>query len=164
MICSLRSLPPADLARLRESPELVFDYLREKPGADFGPFTDLSLGKAWHGIHYLLTESPGKASLPLGFIFSGGEKLGDVDLGYGPARSFDPEGVRQIASALRSIQDHHLRDHYDPDEMEEVNVYPTIWTRDGDDGLDYLLENYQALERFLWSTADSGNALIIYVS
>src|SRR5687767_14577361 len=53
-------------------------------GAGEGLVTDLD--KAWHGIHYLLTGTAAEGGKPLDFLVSGGREVGNVDIGYGPAR------------------------------------------------------------------------------
>ena len=55
MIMMFRRLSDADLARLREEPELVAEYIGEADLDGFGPFADLDIDKAWHAIHFLLT-------------------------------------------------------------------------------------------------------------
>lgn len=50
--------------------------------------TSVDLGKAWHGIHWLLTGSPDSTDDVTSEAILGGQPVGE-DLGYGPARLLD---------------------------------------------------------------------------
>jgi hypothetical protein len=55
-----------------------------------GPGDSLSVDRDWHGIHFLLNQGAWDGEPPLDFIVSGGTEVGEVDVGYGPARAFLP--------------------------------------------------------------------------
>jgi hypothetical protein len=61
------------------------------------------LDKAWHGLHYMLTKSAWEGEEPLNFLLKGGVEVGDIEVGYGPARVFTSEEVHQINAALKPI-------------------------------------------------------------
>ena len=103
MIGCLRLLPDSDLGRLLADPSLLPDYLDGEEVDGFGPFADLDVDKAWHGIHFLLTNSAEGGSFPLAFLIVGGRNIGDEDMGYGPARGFAAREVAQIAAALSKV-------------------------------------------------------------
>src|SRR5262245_26397413 len=104
MIAIFRRLSDADGARLAKRPELLLDYIgEEEPPEGFGPYAELDVDKAWHGIHFLLTGTAWGGELPWGFVLRGGEALGDDDLGYGPARLLDAAQVREVAAALETL-------------------------------------------------------------
>src|SRR5690349_11334743 len=85
------------LSSLLASPEQVTDFLRDSGGEDVGLSENrLDLDKAWHGLHFLLTGTDWGGTPPLNFIVAGGETIGDVDVGYGPARAFTPEQLAEI--------------------------------------------------------------------
>src|SRR5438270_9992408 len=44
---------------------------------------EFDVDKAWHGIHFLLTDSDWEGEGPLAFILHGGREINE-DLGYGP--------------------------------------------------------------------------------
>src|SRR5262252_6456460 len=109
----------------------------------------LDVDKAWNGIHFLLTGDANGGELPLGFIL-GGEPLGDIDVGYGPARAFDADQVRAIAAALTPLTRDVLAPRFDPAQLRAHNVYPGF--RDGwdqPDDRDYLLDHYENLRAFV---------------
>src|SRR5215831_2317265 len=78
----------------------------------------LSLDKAWHGLHFLLCGQPEPTAGPLGSVILGGTEIGDDDLGYGPARYFEPSEVGEIAAALgRDGLEGELESRYAPGRM-----------------------------------------------
>ena len=167
MIGNFRRLPELDLARLLADPELIGDYLGdEEPPEGFGPFADLDVDKAWHGIHFLLTGTPWAGEAPWNFIACGGTEIGDVDVGYGPARGFTSAQVREIASALVSMPPERLATRFDPKAMMAAEIYPTIWDRDpkDDDTCGYVIEYYDALRAFVAGAAAEGEALLVYIT
>jgi hypothetical protein len=111
MIGNFRSLSDEDVRALPEHPPRVEQLLYGEdafPGTNgevvslFGHSTppsehdeweqgadgdELGVDKAWHGIHVLLTGTAWEGSFPLNFTVSGGKEIGDVDVGYGPARA-----------------------------------------------------------------------------
>ena len=127
---------------------------------------ETDLDKAWHGIHYLLTGSDWGGDPPLNFLVTGGLPVGDVDVGYGPARVFHSSEVARIHDALCAIQPDELRRRYNPDAMMEQEIYPTIWDRDpkDDDALGYLMEYFAVLRRFISEAAGRGLGIVVTIS
>jgi len=128
-----------------------------------GMNTDLD--KAWHGIHYLLTGRAWEGVPPLNFLLAGGRQVGNIDVGYGPARVFTAEETRCIGAALDRLDDDLLRSHFNPEDMMEQDIYPGIWHRkpQEDDTLGYLMEYVQILRGFLSQAVDEGSGIIIYL-
>lgn len=119
----------------------------------------LSLEKAWHGLHYLLTGDPWGGDGPEAFLLAGGTPQGR-DLGYGPARVFEPTEVSEIAAVLREISPETLWLRFDAGQLAEAEIYGTDWEEEHPDDLrEEYLEYYEALQEFLGRTADSGHAL-----
>ena len=130
-----------------------------------GEGSTADLDKAWHGIHYLLTGTAWEGSAPLNFLVSGGRPVGDIDVGYGPARAFDADQVREIAAALTPLTREVLAPRFDPAQLRAHNVYPGF--RDGwdqPDDRDYLLDHYEDLRAFVLGTAEAGAGLIVYIN
>ena len=130
------------------------------------PESETDLDKAWHGIHYLLTKSAWEGEPPLNFLVLGGSPIGDIDVGYGPARAITSAGVQEIHAALSMISEDDLRSRFDPAEMTRLDVYPDIWDRDTaeDDTFGYCAEYFGTLKDFVASAADRNLGLLIYLS
>src|SRR5262245_45909058 len=85
----LRAVAPGVLDGLDEA--AVLDLLLDEDALD--------LGKAWHGLHFLLTGTAWEGDGPLAAAILGGEEI-TGDLGYGAARCLSPRGVAEVALAL----------------------------------------------------------------
>jgi len=130
-------------------------------GDDEGVSTDLD--KAWHGIHYLLTGTAWEGNAPLNFLVAGGREVGDIDVGYGPARVLTAAETRAAHTALAGIGDEALRARFDPTGMMESEIYPEIWDRspDEDDTLGYLMDYVRILRTFLAEAVVRQHGLVI---
>jgi hypothetical protein len=133
-------------------------------GKDEVQGTDLD--KAWHGIHYLLTGTAHEGEGPISWLLTGGEDVGDVDVGYGPARALSPAEVREFQQALAAVTPEDLRARFNPVEMRTLNIYPDIWDRDPaeDDSLGYCLDYFKVLRSFVDETVSRKQALVIYLT
>jgi hypothetical protein len=116
--------PPAPLTPLELAPG-------EGEGAD--------VDKAWHGVHYLLTGSVWEGEPPLDFMLNGGTELDFDGTWDSPPRTFTPAETRTIAEALARLGDDELGRRYDPAEMDRLEIYPEIWSRDPQPGEDQRL-------------------------
>ncbi len=128
-----------------------------------GERNETDLDKAWHGIHFLLTGSAWKGDPPLNFLVAGGTQVGDVDVGYGPARAFRASEVALIAAALESVSQEDLRGRFDPGVMMREGIYPEIWNRpqEEDDTLGYVLEYDAVLRHFIRDAVDRGLGMVV---
>jgi len=169
IICNLRSATDAQLKALLAEPEQLEAFLEDEE--DFGDaagsaFLELDLDEAWHGIHFLLTGTAVEGQAPLDFLERGGREVGEVDLGYGPARCFDSAQVRAIAQALAPISAEQLRARFDPERMRMLEIYPDIW--DGQQGekdpLGYVLSYYAELEAFLARVVALNHGMVLALS
>jgi hypothetical protein len=150
--------------------------LKKVLGAKDGPVQELALlegevqstdlDKAWHGIHYLLTGTAYEGEGPVSYLLTGGVAVGDVDVGYGPARALTPAEVHDFQQALTGLATEELRARFNPAEMTALEIYPDIWDRDPaeDDTLQYCLEYFETLRNFVGIVASKNQGLLIYVS
>lgn len=161
---NFRALPDEELQALIGEPSRVEQLLYASFfGGSNGNGDELEIDKAWHGLHFLLTGTAWEGSVPLNFIVSGGEEVGD-DLGYGPARGLNSEDVKKIDTALDPLTTDELRQRFDADRMTELEIYPFGWSHDPDGELDYLLEFFTELRAFVRRTAERRHALLVYLS
>ena len=149
--------------RKKDSPRRKEDF------PEWAPLDDSKgacLDKAWHGIHFLLTGTDWSGEWPLNFIVEGGAEIGDDYAGYGPARGFGKDQVKEIAGALEQLREDELKRRFDPTRMMELEIYPTIWDRDPaeDDTLGYCLEFYGELKKSFAGAASEGKAMIVYLT
>jgi uncharacterized protein DUF1877 len=122
----------------------------------------LSLEKAWHGVHYLLagTSEPGpelRSHAVLGGVALGGDPEGFS--GYGPARYFRADRVRELSEELRRPEvEAEAAARFDPAKMSQLRIYPG-W-RPGDQDKQGLMDALQRLRDFYSSAAAQGRAII----
>lgn len=130
-----------------------------------GEGSEIDIDKAWHGIHYLLTGTAWEGSDPLNFLLCGGMEVGDVDVGYGPARVIRSNDVAKITTALKELEANVLRERFNPEEMMSLEIYPEIWDRepDDDDTLGYCIEYYEDLRKFLAQADDNSLGVVLYI-
>ena len=138
-----------------EAPDL---QLSEDEGAD------AYLDKAWHGLHFLLTGKVWEGDPPLGFLICGGRSVGDIDVGYGPARAFRSPETLEIAEALKPIDEAEIKARFDPAAMTKADIYPEIWESEPEESLEYILENYEDLKHLVDMAAANNQGLIITCS
>src|SRR5438552_10552145 len=100
MIGNLRPASDSEIEHLLASPADVTRFLY---GAEADGRERVVLNKSWHAIHFVLTGSRLGGDEPLNFLVSEGTPVGEVDVGYGPARVLTSQQVRSLATALASL-------------------------------------------------------------
>jgi hypothetical protein len=121
----------------------------------------LSLEKSWHGLHYILTGDPVQGDPPLNFLLVGGAEVGDEDIGYGPARIFDPTSVANIDNALTKFPETDLDARFDPAAMRVAEIYPNIWHEPRDSLRGEYAGYLETLKAYVHRAAELGQALLI---
>src|SRR6266481_2353944 len=132
MLCEISTLQPDG------------DVFRDALRGEIGP-RSISLEKAWHGLHFLLTGSAVEGSWPLGFLLYDGEKM-DADE---TTRRISPGAVRELSAALGEISDSQLWDRFDADKLAAEGVYPNIWDEPEQDLKQEYLTYFRQLKQFV---------------
>lgn len=181
----LTTLRDENIVRILADPPLVWQVLapddpeiyadaRDEAGGEGGAALalgegegdDVGLDKAWHAIHYLLTGTAWDGDPPLDLLVTGGTPVGDVDVGYGPARALTAAEVAEAHRALDGLSDEELRGRFDPAAMTDADIYPSIWDRapEEDDVLGYVMGHLAELRAFLARAAGAGMGAVISLS
>jgi hypothetical protein len=111
--------------------------------------------KSWHGIHYLLNGEAWTGEPPLDFIVAGGHEVGDIDVGYGPARVFSSDELAAIIRALGPITDDMLRARFKPVPADQEHIYPFYGGLEVEN-VEALIDAYHGLRGFLELGAGKG--------
>lgn len=129
------------------------------------PLPCVSVDKAWHAIHYTLTDHVWEVSDEdiLSQLVLGGEPVNDEDMGYGPARLLTVETVDRLAEALESWDEPAFRAAFHPKEMAAHGVYPLIQEEDDEIFTQYVRENFAALRSFVQDAAAHHLALVTFI-
>jgi hypothetical protein len=130
-------------------------------------FADID--KAWHCIHFLLTGTADAGNSPLDFFLTGGEPVGDEDVGYGPARAFMSSAVAKIDEALASIDHHTLTARFDAKVMDQLEIYPDSgrWGEvdpRSEDSFGYYLVGFDAIKSLVHRGAARGSGMLVWLS
>jgi len=174
----LKTPPLIGYVIFEDEPEIFFaDAEKKKSFFSFGkkkttgprPTLSLSeaernegdLDKSWHGLHFCLTGTADEAPMPLGFIASGGQNAGDIDNGYGPARLFTSSETKTIFMGLNEISETKLKQNYIPEKMSDTYL-SGVWADEGDEGFEYILENFQLLKKFLGKCVSDNLGMVFY--
>jgi hypothetical protein len=160
MIGNLRPASDAEIQQLLASPSDVTRFLY---GAEADGRERVGLKKAWHAIHFVLTGSRLGGAEPLNFLVSEGTPVGEVDVGYGPARVLSSQQVRSLALALAPLQPEELAARIDLGKLDEEVIYPGNWQRNGM-GVDYVVGSYRDMRNLIVRLADQGLGLVLYIN
>ena len=161
-----KSAADEELRRLCLAPGEIVGFLRAFEPPPDRPWQrgDFGLDKAWHGIHFLLTGTAWEGDPPLNFLIRGGTAIGDIDVGYGPARALWSAKVRTIAAALGEISSDDLRRRFDRCRMEALHIYAMSGNATDEEELGYFLRSFSALQHFLSRAAADGTGLVKWVA
>jgi hypothetical protein len=160
MIGHLRPASDAEIERLLDNPSDITRFLY---GSEAGERERVVLNKAWHAIHFALTGSRLGGDEPLNFLVAEGTPVGEVDVGFGPARVLNSDQVRSIAGALAPIEPDEVARRVDVHKLDEELIYPGNWQRDGI-GVDYIVANYREMRDLIERTAAQGQGLVLYIN
>jgi|ERR1051325_1358736 hypothetical protein len=156
--CMVSAIPSADVKRFLDDCDGMESLVG---GQRAGMF--VSLEKAWHGLHYLLTGSAAEADLPLGFILQGGAEVGG-DLGYGPPRMFTDNEVRHLHTALEAVSDDILWSRFNPEAMSAAGVYPEIWDEPESDLREEYTHYFHELKKLIAKANAEGHGLLVVLT
>lgn len=84
--------------------------------------TVLELDTNWHVIHYFLARDAWAGDLPAGSLM-GGAELGDVDVGYGPARLLNSAQVDEFLAFLCNLERDAFGSGITGAELEKNEIY-----------------------------------------
>ena len=126
----------------------------------------MDLDKAWHTLHFLFTGSAWEGDFPHGFLVSCGKPVGDVDVGYGPARGFLSGEVLKIAEYMTTLDTNILRSSLDPKKLVEAEIYPNFGSDAAisDEDWDYISGAFEQTREFVTETARRRMALLEYIN
>jgi hypothetical protein len=160
MIGNLRPASDAEIERLLANPSEITRFLY---GSEADGCERVVIDKAWHAIHYALNGSRLGGQEPLNFLVSEGTPVGQVDVGYGPARVLTSQQVRAIAASLAALPPEDLVKRVDLKTLDDEIIYPGGWQRDGM-GIDYVVSNYRDMRSLIERLAERGEGLVLYIN
>ena len=143
--------------RSQASRSTIVASLGTTPRSGAGERRRLSLDKAWHGAHYLLSGEVEDVPDGADAAVLGGTEFGEDD-GYGPPRYFTVPETANLAAALEDVaNDGDMAARYDANRMNELGIYPGGWDVDG---RGWLLDAIRDLRLFYADAAARGAAVV----
>ncbi len=157
IVAVLAAIDQPTRERLIAEPEEIPEYL-------FGKSEQrhiLELNKSWQAIHYMLTGSSGQSRHSLSELMFGGKAMIAAD--DEAPRLQDPEQVQQLSVKLQAVSNEDFAAKYNPKMMDASQVYPCIWAKDGEDGLEYLLHYFKLLKKFYATAAKRQHSVMLWI-
>ena len=144
-----------DLLKLLEA------KLVQRGRAASGGRETMSLEKAWHGVHYVLTGSAEPGATLRSQAVLGGVEIGEDPegfSGYGAPRYFRAAQVRELAEELsRPEVEAEAAARFDSAKMSELQIYPG-WS--GEQDKEWVMDSFRRLRDFYASAAAKGRAVV----
>jgi hypothetical protein len=164
MIGNYLRVSEAELNRLLEAPESISSLLYPESPSSFSNDRHLDIDKSWQLIQFLLTGDPWEGEPPLRNVVMGGTELGDVDVGYGPARYLTPTEVQVVTAALASLSPQELWSRFDAEKIRDAEIYPDgCWEEDPTLG-EYVQGNFQQVKDFFSRAAQERQAVLLWIN
>jgi hypothetical protein len=163
MICNYRRLPAPALKVVLENPSNISDFLYPEDANIPSDQEELDIDKSWQAIHFLINGDPWTGSPPQFNVVLGGTEIGDVDVGYGPARYLDSDEVKRTSIFLTSVTSESLLKAFNLDTFRKQDIYPSGWEGSQQEK-EYIIEYFGILKGFFTRAEAAGNAVIIYLN
>jgi hypothetical protein len=168
MTLYLQTASDATIRRLLADPkpiaDVIFNESGESGGDASGEGAILDLDKSWHAIHYLLSGSVWEGDGPEAFLLAGGEEVGDVDVGCGPARALRSNEIFQVAATLEGISTEKLAARFNAADLESAEIYPQYWVRNCAEGFVYISHYYESLRRFVAIASQGNLGMLVWIA
>ncbi|HEY7640444.1 MAG TPA: YfbM family protein [Steroidobacteraceae bacterium] len=162
MIGNLLRISPSQLKALQQDPGGIETVLYPDNDDETENERHLDLDKSWHIIHFLLAGDAWGGTPPFANAICGGAELGDVDVGYGPARYLTPAQVQEVGSALSGLAAKDLWSRFDAAAASRAEIYPAdSWTNE--DG-EYVEDYYEKLRAFYAAAAHNSEAILLWIN
>jgi Domain of unknown function (DUF1877) len=156
------ALSKSELEKLLVDPASVGEFFLEHLEAQ-DKSQVLDIDKSWHGIHFLLTGEQHGGEPPASLPVLGGVEFGP-EISYGAARYLTADQVKEAAAHLAATPVERLKERYQPQALEDEDIYPTgMWESEGDQAFDYLAHWYELLRSFYARAATRDQAMLLAI-
>lgn len=126
----------------------------------------VSLDTAWHAIHYMLSGNVFDGTFPMDFLLFGGQDIGTIDVGFGPARAVFSSEIKVIHTFLSGLPTDVFMSAYDADAFCREKIYPEIWYRfyADDENRAYIRDNYEIMKYNVSRAAENNDGMLLWIS
>ena len=119
-----------------------------------------SLGKGWHGVHFLLARTTGEPTPPPGDAVLGGTEVGQ-DLGHGPLRIMTAAEASRTAQALLQLDLAALGKNTSSTDLDNAQIYPGGWRTH--ESLQWLLDCTKDLVAYYQAAASRERGMLLFL-
>jgi hypothetical protein len=125
---------------------------------------EISLDKSWHGMHFVLAGSGWATGAPLSFLVEEWPEIGDIDVGYGPAKAIKSGAVARFSEALANFGPEDLRASYKPETMGEEELYlGDFFAENPAEGIEYIEHWLKVLRAFVDGCVARNVGIVAYI-
>jgi len=126
---------------------------------------EIDLDKSWHGMQFVLAGSGYATGAPLSFLVEEWPEIGDIDVGYGPAKAIRAASVSRFHDALLKVDATTLRAGYDPEAMLEEDIYlADFFAENPKEGIEYIEYWFAQLREFVDCCVARNMGVVSYIS
>ena len=150
-----RRTTPAEVLELERDPDLAAHLLADGPEEQM-----FELGRAWHGIHFLLNGSAWGGDGPAFDAVLGGVPVGDPS-SYEPVRLLPPAAVEAVAGQLASQSFAVVTPRFTHRALQQADVYPDDAWSAPDALTAFLLPALADLTAFFGAVSAAGDAVLV---
>lgn len=120
----------------------------------------LHLGKYWHILHYVLSGCPWEGPLPQSTLLVGGTSIGDISVGYGPARVLGKQEIFSFYSFLLALDKDNFGSNISEEDIVKHEIYYEAWSAEDRNVLWHYVEKLMA---FLSDALADREEIIMYL-
>ena len=154
MVVYLREVSPAQITELTQNPSNWEQFAFEEAAP--GELVDVD--KAWHALHFMLTETSGPTDSPLNILSPSDDLYGADEHGFGGFSLVSPSEMKAFSVALSELTDQAIAARYDPAAMVAEDIYlGDSFADEGDEGLTYIMQGIPDLRLFANRCAANGS-------
>ena len=192
MVLALRRATDRQLNMLLARPKLIEEFLFEEPRlkavektglmdklvSSFGfqrrapviecereEGDEIDFDKSWHGMQFVLAGSGYATGGPLSFLVDEWPEIGNIDVGYGPAKAINAAAVSRFYDALVKVDAATLRAGYNSEAMLEEDIYlADFFAENPEEGIEYIEYWFARLRDFVDGCVARNMGVVSYIS
>lgn len=124
----------------------------------------LDIDKTWQAIQFTLTGTTGETDEtgepPWGNLVIGNDYIIPYEF---PLSFISAKEVREIAEAMKAMDEAEFRKIFDFKKMVSINIYPLVYGEDEEEFFDYVYGYFAEMRKFFFEAAAKGLDVAFYI-
>ena len=124
----------------------------------------LDIDKTWQAIQFTLTGTTGETDEtgepPWGNLVIGSDYIIPYEF---PLSFISAKEVREIAEAMKAMDEAEFRKIFDFKKMVSINIYPLVYGEDEEEFFDYVYGYFDEMRKFFFEAAARGLDVAFYI-